>query len=280
MSTIIVPGSVYEQATYLEASAAHVGAEVLHVEAGGAMLPLLRAPDGSWRTVYGLPRPLGADSPETLAALADRLAREHLPLVAILSPLHPGYALGELLEARGLRRTSERLICVAELGVEDPEQGFDKRARRAIRTALARGASARISAPQPSFGPFYREAMQALGAADVYRFRDGYFEALASLPSYEVTVEDDHGVAAAALFLHDGRESYYHLGGRRNSPEPPVGAMSLALAEGIREAWRRGCELAVLGGGRGDAPDDSLLAFKRQLAPCALPRLCLEGVTS
>jgi hypothetical protein len=272
----VAAGSVYEQDAYLEASAVHVGAEIVRAEAAGLALPLLRTADGSRRTVYGLPRPFGTAAPEALAALADLLTADEAPLTAVLSPLAPGPELGGLLRARGLRLAGERAICLTELGNEDPHARFDRRARRAIRTANARGGGARVEPLTPWFGSFYRAAMAALDASPVYHFADPYFEALGALRHYQVTVEDANGASAAALFLHDGREAYYHLGGRRTTDAPLRGAMSLALGEGIREAWRQGCRIVVLGGGRSDDPHDPLLAFKRQLATAAVPRPSLE----
>ncbi len=273
MSTVhAVKGSVYERSEYLAASAAHVGAAVEIVEARDASLPVLIHPDGTRRTVYGLPRPFGATDPAALEALADELARDRRPLTAPLSPLEPGPTLGGLLIARGAELRGERPICIAELGERDPLAGFDRRARRSIRTALARGAKLDIRPVAPWFGAFYRAAMAELAAEAVYLFSDAYFEALAGGAHYQVTVEDEHGIAAAALFLYDTDEAYYHLGGRRAGAEPVLGAMSLVLGEAVREAWRRGCELVVLGGGRSDAADDSLFMFKRQLASCVRPR--------
>jgi hypothetical protein len=135
-----------------------------------------------------------------------------------------------------------------------------------MRTAHARGATVGVGSLAGWFGGFYRAAMTELAADPIYFFPDAYFEALRVVPHYQVTVADEHGTAAAVLFLHDGDEAYYHLGGRRAGVAPVVGAMSLALGEGVREAWRRGCRVAVLGGGRSDAPDDPLLTFKLQVA--------------
>jgi hypothetical protein len=263
------PASVYEHPEYLRASATHVGARD-ELVGGEACLPVLELPDGSRRTVYGLPRPYGDDEPAPLAALADELSSPGAGLTAVLSPLEPGPTLARLLCSQGATTVAERPIALCEL---DGEERFDRRARRAIRTALSRGACVSINPLEPWFGPFYRAAMQQLRAHELYFFADGYFTALAALPHYVVGVEDDHGTAAAALFLHDEHEAYYHLGGRRDGVEPVVGAMSLALAEGIREAERRGCHAAILGGGRSDDPADSLLAFKRQLAATVRPRV-------
>jgi hypothetical protein len=272
--------AVFERPEYLAASAAHVGARVEPVQAAGAGLPLLRLADGGVRTVYGLPRPFGSVSPDGLAALAGELAALAGELAVagshvttILSPLGSGPVLARRLLERGARCDGERPIALLEFGAGDPESLFERRGRRAIRTAQARGGRASMESLAPWFGSFYRAAMRRLRAEPVYFFSDTYFNALAALPHYVVCVEDAYGVAAATLFLHDSEHAYYHLGGRRDGAEPVAGAMSLALGEGIREAWRRGCRAAVLGGGRSDDPADPLLAFKRQLAPVTRPRI-------
>jgi hypothetical protein len=271
-STSLSTGSIYEHDAYLTASAEHVGASLELVGVDGAAMPLLRYPDSSRRTVYGLPRPLGATSADRVADLASKVAAEAGPLTAILSPLEPGPMLAAALCDHGAELEGLRPICIAELGSADPGNHFDKRARRAVATAHKRGAQVELGPLEPWFGAFYRAAMAKLDADPVYLFSDEYFDALGALGHYVVAVEDHAGIAAAALFLHDEREAYYHLGGRRNDPDVVVGAMSVALGEGVREAWRRGCGVAVLGGGRSDAQDDSLFTFKRQLAPVVMPR--------
>jgi len=271
-SVSLATGSVYERDGYLTASAEHVGARVEIFDVDGAALQLLRYPDSALRTVYGLPRPIGATSADRVAALARKLEADCGSLTAILSPLEPGPTLANSLCEHGAELIGLRPICIAELTVGDPCGQFDKRARRAISTAEKRGAHTEVRSLEPWFGGFYRAAMERLGADSIYLFSDEYFQALAALAHYVVTVEDGAGPAAAALFLHDEREAYYHLGGRRNEPDAVIGAMSVALGEGVREAWRRGCEVAVLGGGRSDASDDSLFTFKRQLAPHVMPR--------
>jgi dTDP-4-amino-4,6-dideoxygalactose transaminase len=266
-------GSVYERPEYLQASAAHEGSELTFAQAGGLTLPLLRHVDGSVRTVYGLPRPAGDEG--SLEALADHLMESGTRLTAVLSPLGSGPRLATLLGSRGAQAAGERPICIAQLAGGDLQDRFHSRTRRAMRTALRRGARTEVGSIQPWFGAFYRAAMSELAAPPIYFFADEYFEALAGATHYQVTVHDELGIAAAALFLHDGDESYYHLGGRRGGA-PVVGAMNLALAEGLRHAADLGCTVGVLGGGRTDAPDDSLLAFKRQLAPVLRPRYSVQ----
>ena len=118
--------------------------------------------------------------------------------------------------------------------------------------------------------------MAACDAPAVYQMGDDHFAGLATLDHFVVTVTDRHGIAARGLFLTDSHEAYLHLGAARIDPSPPVHATSLALADGVREAARRGCTVAVLGGGRNDRADTALLAFKRTLATRPLPRYTVK----
>jgi hypothetical protein len=269
LGTVTARGSVYEQPEYLQASAVHVGAEVEPAYAAGVVLPLLRFPGGLRRTVYGLPRPYGEDLAEAVGELARDLTEPGVRLEAVLSPLGSGPGLARQLSVRGAKLVGERQICIAELELGEM---FDRRARRSIATAEKRGATTEVGQLADWFGSFYRAAMGWLDAEPVYFFGDEYFAAIGGLDHFVISVRDEAGIAAAALFLRHGSEAYYHLGGRRVAPEPVLGAMSLALAEGIREATRSGCGVAVLGGGRSDRLDDPLFLFKRQLCTAVLPR--------
>jgi hypothetical protein len=255
----------YEHPAYLRASAAHEGSELTELHAG-ARLVLLRQASGLLQTVYGYPQPLDGDVEE----LASCLCTSGAPLRLGLSPLGAGAALAELLRAR-MPIASERAICVTDLD-GDPLDAFDRRARRATRTAMKRGGRVEVGRISDWFGAFYRAAMHQLGAHPLYHFADSYFAELGAMPHYQVSAYDAHGLAAAALFLHQGDTAYYHLGGRRDTPAPVLGAMNLALYEGMCEAARRGARLVVLGGGRGHEQDDALLVFKRQMSTRELAR--------
>ena len=272
----VVRGSVFEREGYLRPSAAHVGADLEVVEGGGACLPLLRMPNRTRRTVYGLPRPYGDDRPDALIGLADAMVGIGAQVEVVLSPLGSGPELARALGERGGEITGTRQMCLVDTSDADPFDHIARRSRRAIATALRRGARAELGALTDGFGPNYRAAMRALDAAPIYLFSEDYFVAMAALDHYVVNVTDADGVAAAALFLRDEHEAYYHLGWRRSRPQAPVGAMNLALAEGIREAWRTGAAVTVLGGGRTDADDDPLFGFKRQLATHCGPRFSVQ----
>ena len=254
--------SVFGLAAYLRASADHEHADLLEVRADGARLVLLDRHDGVLCTVYGLARPDGA--PTAVPALAEAVMARPESLSLVLSPFGEGVRFAAACVEAGATVTERRPVAFLELDGADPAGALHPRNRRAIAVASRRGAEVEIAPLAPWFGAFYRRAMEGIGAAAVYHFADGYFSTLASLDHFVASVRDADGVAAAALFLASGEEVVYHLAGRRGTPAPVYGAMNLALAEGIRHAWRQGRRIIVLGGGRSPAPDDALLAFKLQ----------------
>lgn len=257
-------GGPFEHPSYVRASAEHEGTEPVVLDAGGGRLVLL-AGGGSLHTVYGYPQPAGAAT-----AVADALAAIDVPLRVALSPLGAGGELAQALRAR-LPLADERAICVTDLD-SDPMEVFDASARSMVRRALREGSSVEVGAVRSDFGPMYRRAMDAMGAADLYRFSDAYMAAMGSAGAFQVTVMDPYGVAAAALFLTRGPEATYHLSARRDEPRPVPGAANLVLLEGLRECARRGAQACLLGGGRSGDPKDALLRFKSGMSTRTLTR--------
>lgn len=269
---IAVPlANPYDHPAYLAAAAAHEGGEVVRLDGG---LALLRLADGTLRGAYGYPQP--ADP----YVAAGALSLLDAPWTLTFAAVGPAAVLADELRGAGLACTGTRDLAVAALAPdEDPlETCADRRGRRSVRTALRDGCTATVAPLDPvAFGALYADAMAALDAAPIYRFGPSYFEALTAVPGWVVNVHDAHGLAAAALWLDGAPAASYHLGGRRSTPEPPRGAMHLALLEGLREAARRGRPLGLLGGGRTAAADDPLLAFKAQLAPDRVARPTFAG---
>ena len=173
-------GGPFEHPSYVRASAEHEGTEPVVLDAGGGRLVLL-AGGGSLHTVYGYPQPVGAAT-----AVADALAAIDVPLRVALSPLGAGGELAQALRAR-LPLADERAICVTDLD-SDPMEVFDASARSMVRRALREGSSVEVGAVRSDFGPMYRRAMDAMGAADLYRFSDAYMAAMGSAGAFQVTV--------------------------------------------------------------------------------------------
>jgi hypothetical protein len=261
----------YDHPAYLAAAAAHEDGAVVRLDGG---LSLLRVAGGALRNAYGYPQP---EDPERAAAA---LLGVDAPWSLTLAEIGPAAALADVLRAAGASCTGTRDLALAPLRPDEGplETCADRRGRRAVRTALRDGCTATVAPLDPgTFAPLYADAMAALGAAPIYRFAPDYFAALTAVPGWVVSVTDAHGLAAAAFWLDGEPAASYHLGGRRTTPEPPRGAMHLALVEGLREAARRGRPLGLLGGGRTAAADDPLLAFKAQLAPGRVARLTFTG---
>lgn len=264
------PRGPFDTDAYVSACARHAGAEAILLCARDAALWLLRSEDGALGTVYGYPRPLGDSSAAGLLALADELAGLRAPLTVALSPLGAGRRLAELLHER-LPVLHTREVWVADLD-RDVLDGFSAGARAKIRRALRGGAGAEVGPVRGEFGAHYRAAMDEFEADAVYRFDDTYFEAIPRSDAFQVTVSDEHGVSAAALFLCRELDASYHLSARRRRPPSLPGAANLAVLEGLRECARRGARTCVLGGGLTPSAADALFRFKAGMATVALPR--------
>jgi hypothetical protein len=110
----------------------------------------------------------------------------------------------------------------------------------------------------------YGAAMERKGAAPMLRFSDGYFSSLRALADAElVTIDDEAGLAAAAVMLWGPRFGHYHLAVRR--PDAPNWAASFVLQAALERAHQRGLAGLHLGGGTTNDPADPLLRFKRSL---------------
>jgi hypothetical protein len=254
---------------YVSACARHEDSDAVRFSAGAASLWLLCGPDGTLRTVYGYPQPIGDTSEPELETLADALAGVAGGLRVALSPLGDGDRLAQLLQDR-LPVLSRRDLLVADLE-RDPVAAFSSTARSKLRRAVRGGASAEVGAVRADFGGRYRASMDALGADPLYRFDDAYFAALPNEDAFQVSVADADGLAAAALFLCRGDHASYHLSARRTTRSLP-GAANLAVAEGLKECARRGARACILGGGLTHDPGDPLLRFKASMASRTLTR--------
>lgn len=271
-------GSLFEQPAYLRAAAAALDADVRLAECAGAMLPLLDCRDGILRTVPGLPRPYGSNLPLGLGELARELTEPDVRIAATLSPLQCGPELARQMSVRGARLAGERQICIASLQGGAPRSVLGEATARLLGRAAEHEATADVTAIDGWFAPFLRAAVELVSAPSA---GEPYVAALSELDHYVVAVHDRAGLAAAAMFLCDGREAYLHLGGCRADPAADASIVAFMLATGIEEARRSGCRVAVLGGGLTDRLDDPLLHAKLAFATASLPSFTVDvGVVS
>ncbi len=266
--------SLYECPAYLRAAADGLGAQVELVRTSGATLPLLTCPDGVLRTVPGLPRPYGTYPSAALSEMALALTDPQISISATLSPLRGGPELARELAVRGAELVGERQICVVGLTVGTVGSPLSEIAR-GLADAQAAGVAVRVSSLDDAFVALSRCLAEGTSIAEVSIADEYHLEALAELDNYVVTVSEGDQVVAAALFLHDARESYCHMAATRRPAVAELDAAWLVLAAGIEQARRAGCELVVLGGGLTDRRDDPLLDVKRALATASLPRFAV-----
>ena len=207
---------------YLRASAEHDGGKPDTLALGDVRVPVIVAPDGAMHTPYGYPRPGGDTGAQALASVAATAAWSlPRPWRFQLAPAGPGAAFAAALAERGPAADS-RPICVHDLDGGDPLDRFRPEARTMVRRAQREGVRMAVSS-DPAFGVLYRAAMDALDAPAHYRFADAYLLALNAAGAKQWLLHDEHGLAAAALFLVGDGEASYHLSARRTSRSRPRG---------------------------------------------------------
>lgn len=155
---------------------------------------------------------------------------------------------------------------------EDPVAAeFTKHCRKRIRQALNKGVTYRITEKPKDLSGFkeiYFDTMDRNEAGDYYYFDDEYFNNCIrfygdNLLLIEAVFEDK--VIAAGMYFTYGKVIHIHLSGTRHE------YLSMSPAYILRYAltlWGKdhGYEMIHHGGGRSNAPDDSLYLFKEQFA--------------
>ncbi|MBQ8041212.1 MAG: GNAT family N-acetyltransferase [Lachnospiraceae bacterium] len=155
---------------------------------------------------------------------------------------------------------------------EEPVQSeFSKRCRKNIRQALNKGVSYRIVEKPDNLDEFkkvYYSTMERNEASDYYFFDDEYFSnCLKYFGEHILLIEvlfEDKVIAAGMYFLYN-KIIHIHLSGTMTEYLylSPAYVLRYALA-----CWGKehGFEMIHHGGGRSNAPDDSLFLFKKQFA--------------
>ena len=149
--------------------------------------------------------------------------------------------------------------------------GLPSGQRSQIRQAIKYGLSVRSGDQRDMidiFYPMYRANLEVLSAHDHTYFKQDYFEFLSTKMQEAVDlliVEKDGNPIASAIFLRGDDFYHYHLSAslyefQRFRPN------NLMLYEAIKLGKSLGLKKFHLGGGRSDAPDDTLLRFKRSFS--------------
>lgn len=120
-----------------------------------------------------------------------------------------------------------------------------------------------------SFLRIHHETMARTGAADRFYMRRETMESLQeAFPGRLVYIYAlyEHRPVAVELIVLSDTGGYFFLGGTETAALA-LGGSVLVHVEAIRWAWQRGLKWYVLTGGVHNTADDSLLRFKKKLAP-------------
>ena len=155
---------------------------------------------------------------------------------------------------------------------EDPVQSeFTKSCRKRIRQAINKGISYRITEQPDNLNEFkkvYYSTMERNDASEYYFFNDEYFDnCLRYFGEHILLIEVlfENAVIAAGMYFVYNKTIHIHLSGTLTE------FLYLSPAYVLRYAltcWGKehGYEMIHHGGGRTNAPDDSLYLFKAQFA--------------
>lgn len=155
---------------------------------------------------------------------------------------------------------------------EDPISAeFTKHCRKRIRQALNKGVTYKITEKPTDLSGFkeiYYDTMDRNEAGDYYYFDDEYFNNCIKYYGENLLLVEaifEEKVIAAGMYFTYGKLIHIHLSGTRHEylNMSPAYVLRYALALWGKE---HGYEMIHHGGGRSNAPDDSLYLFKEQFA--------------
>ena len=118
------------------------------------------------------------------------------------------------------------------------------------------------------FVKIYLNTMKKLGAEDYYFFNEDYFNGLKSIISERGIILGaylDGRVIACSAFFYYENYFHYHLSGS-DEKYLKLAPNNLLLYKAIEAGLEKGCTIFHFGGGRTEAPDDSLLKFKKSFS--------------
>lgn len=164
-------------------------------------------------------------------------------------------------------------------------RGLPSGQRSQIRQAMKYGLNVRVGNHSDLidiFCPMYRANLEVLNAHDHTYFKPDYFEFL-STKMHEamdlLVVEKDGSPIASAIFLRGDHFYHYHLSASLYEFQM-LRPNNLMLYEAIKLGKSLGMKKFHLGGGRSDAPDDTLLKFKRSFSKASANFYVAQSIIS
>ncbi|MDH4262374.1 MAG: femAB family protein [Spirochaetia bacterium] len=121
------------------------------------------------------------------------------------------------------------------------------------------------------FKKMYYETMDRNQASDFYYFKEDYFNMLLKINGvYLLSVSYESKVIAMAFIMLGQDIGHYHLSANKTN-YIKLNANYLILDEAFELGKAKGMKIFMLGGGRTNQPDDSLLNFKKKFSKLTLP---------
>lgn len=227
---------------------------------------LLRRIDGTPFNDVTWPGYGGPMTDNALPAITDGLKletalvpwRQDRNVVSEFYMLNPALAAAQsVLLPRDLTMKLERGVTILPA---EPAQVL-KMMRPNRREAFHKGEGAVVDWCEPDAAQaLYDVAMDRLGATERWRL-PGHIERLPQDRTYIFGATRDGELQAMAVFLFGADVAYYYLAAR--AEDCPDGYSDQIIMAGVQLAHERGCTWLHLGGGRTNATDDSLAAYKR-----------------
>ncbi|SER60205.1 peptidoglycan bridge formation glycyltransferase FemA/FemB family protein [Salisediminibacterium halotolerans] len=183
---------------------------------------------------------------------------------------HPLLGNGELFQTMYDAAYDRDTVGTNLKDYDDPFQAeFSKSARNDVRRALRNGVTYRVTENPKNldtFKTFYYRTMMKNNATDYYFFSDRYFAScINDFGDHLLLVEAEYDGATigAGLFFTWGKMIHWHLSGtdKTKLEFAPEYVLTYAITE-----WGKanGYDIIHHGGGRTNAPDDSLYQFKKK----------------
>jgi hypothetical protein len=232
-----------------------------------AFWPLLKRSIGDtgsfdYGSVYGYAGPLFRETPakETAEALIQAMAGTGA--VSVFSRLHP---LFECPEMEGKTAVGE-VVSIEVTPGDEPPREYRSNHRRNIARLRRDGFHTSVAADEDAFRrfqPIYEAAMDELGAAPHYYFREEFYEQIRQATDYDsfiIFAQSEGEAAAAVLFTVTGDITQYFLSATAPAFKQ-VAPSKLIIADAHSRAIDKGARHLVLGGGYG-GQRDSLFNFK------------------
>lgn len=145
--------------------------------------------------------------------------------------------------------------------IDEIRKGYSKTTRNIVKKCK-KDLNVVINNNPSDFIKLYLETMDKNNAGDFYYFNNEYFHELNKLTNIiYLSIYKDNECISAGFFIFDNVGSYYHLSANSSSYHKFNGNY-LLLDTAFKMANEYECQYMLLGGGRTNNIDDSLLNFK------------------